>query len=287
MGICMKEIEIIEKYLIYLISECGLSVTLHPMEKDTLITFSSLMRFNTHDNSYCMHVKSKKCGYEKCLSQQRRVFEKISKDGQAFDGICHAGIYEYVYPLRNASEIIGFISVGGYWCENSERKRARLCADFGYSMEKLNRSYKTLKMQRPNKEQVDTLIFPLCKMLELAYLKEEQDDGKEALIKQIMKHIQHNYSTDLTVEDICKQFGCSRSYFSHTFKKESGKSFREYLIDIRLEHAKRLLTLSNLNITEVAFSVGFSDSNYFTNIFRKKNGIPPLAYRKRTRIKIY
>lgn len=281
----MKDFEIIKNYIIYLIGECGLSVTLHPMEKDTLITFSSLMRFNTHDNSYCIHVKSQKCGYEKCLNQQRRVFEKISKDGRAFAGICHAGIFEYVYPLRNGSEIIGFISVGGYWCKDTEERRSRLCADFGYSMEKLNRAYETLKMYREDKERVDTLIYPLCQMLELAYRKEEQADGGETLIKQIMKYIQNNYSTDLKVDDICRQFGCSRSYFSHTFKKETGKSFRKYLIDIRLENAKRLLTLSELNITEIAFSVGLSDSNYFTNLFKKKNGIPPLAYRKRTRIK--
>jgi hypothetical protein len=107
----MNELEIIEKYVVYLIGECGLSVTLHPMENDALITFSPLMRFNTHDNSYCTKIKSKPCGYERCLNQQRRVFDKISKDGTSFCGTCHAGIFEYVYPIRDSSEIIGFISV--------------------------------------------------------------------------------------------------------------------------------------------------------------------------------
>ena len=276
----MTNMEMIEQYIVYLISECGLSVTLHPMEKDTLITFSSLMRFNTHDNSYCTQIKYRKCGYETCLKQQKKVFEKISREGKPFGGVCHAGVFEYVYPLKNASEIIGFISVGGYACENTEDRIVPLCEELECSEETLRKAYGTLKDQRMDHARVDTLIYPLCQMLELAYRKEAQTDDGESLIKQIMKYIQNNYSTDLKVDDICKHFGCSRSYFSHAFKKESGKGFREYLIDIRLENAKRLLTLSHLNITEIAFAVGFSDSNYFTNVFRERNGIPPLAYRK-------
>ena len=84
----------------------------------------------------------------------------------------------------------------------------------------------------------------------------------------------------MTVDEICKVFGCSRSYFSHTFKKETGRGFREYLIDVRLENSKRLLALSRLNITEVALAVGFSDSNYFTGLFKKKYSISPLVYRR-------
>ena len=98
-----------------------------------------------------------------------------------------------------------------------------------------------------------------------------------------MTYIQKNYSTPLNVEDICKHLGCSGSYFSHAFKRGAGLGFREYLINIRIENAKRLLTLSELNVTEIAFSVGFSDSNYFTSLFKKKSGISPLAYRKQTK----
>lgn len=279
----MTEMESIEKYIVYLIGECGLSVTLHPMEKDSLITFSSLMRFNTHDNSYCAHVKSNKCGNERCLLQQRKVFEKIHKEKQAFCGVCHAGVFEYVYPLRNANEVIGFISVSGYSDVKGEKCISRLLNELSYSKRSLNKAYGALKKQREERERVDTLLYPLCQMLELAYRKEENTEESESLTKRMIRYIKKNYSTDLKVEDICRSFGCSRSYFSHTFKKETGKGFREYLIDVRLENARRLLALSHLNVTEIAFAVGFLDSNYFSNLFKKRHGITPLAYRKQAK----
>ena len=279
----MNDLEIIEKYVVYLIGECGLSVTLHPMESEALITFSPLMRFNTHDNSYCTGVKWKQCGYEACLNQQRRVFEKISKGGASFCGVCHAGIFEYVYPIRSADGVIGFISVGGYQSQNAGEYINRAASLFGYSAENLSKSYSTLKKEIPDKARIDTLIYPLCQMLELAYLKEIKGDNGDTPIKRAMTYIQKNYSTPLNVEDICKHLGCSRSYFSHAFKRGAGLGFREYLINIRIENAKRLLTLSELNVTEIAFSVGFSDSNYFTSLFKKKSGISPLAYRKQTK----
>ena len=277
----MREITDIENYLVYLISKCGLSVTLHPMENDSLITFSSLMRFNTHDNPYCALVKSKRCGHERCLAGQRRVFDKMCRECAPFSGVCHAGVFEYVYPLQGVGGIIGFISVSGYRAEGAQERISRLSSELGHNEAALLRAYTALKAGSEDKNEIDTLIYPLIHMLELAYRKETP--GEENLHTRIIRYIGRNYSTDIKVEDICRVFGCSRSYFSHTFRPEVGKSFREYLIDLRLENAERLLTLSRMNVTEIAFSVGFSDSNYFSNLFKRRYGVSPLAYRKKER----
>ena len=276
----MQELEQIENYIVYLIRECGLSVTLHPMEEEALITFSRLMQFNAHDNAYCAHVKSAKNGHEACLLQQKRVFSKMQEVDEAFCGVCHAGVYEYVYPLRSGKSMIGFISVGGYTAERGKERLCQISKTLSCSHDSLAKAYETLKTQQEDRTRIDTLIYPLCQMLELAYTKEEAADGKEPLTRQILRFVQKNYGTDLKVENICRIFGCSRSYISHTFKKDTGKGFRQYLTDVRLENAKRLLALSSLNVTEIAFSVGLLDSNYFSNLFKKKHGVSPLAYRK-------
>ncbi len=49
---------------------------------------------------------------------------------------------------------------------------------------------------------------------------------------------------------------------------------------LRLSHAKRLLKYSTLNVTEISFAVGFSDANYFSNVFKRREGLSPLAYRR-------
>ena len=133
----------------------------------------------------------------------------------------------------------------------------------------------------PSKSELDTLIIPLCNMLELAYIRSE---GEPALahgtIEAVIPYIKRHHTEPITLDDICARFLCSRSYISHIFKKNTGKSFREYLTEIRLDDAKMLLTYSALSITEISFSVGFSDSGYFSSVFKKRFGISPASYRK-------
>ena len=282
MGNYMNLIELIESYIIFLITECYLSISLHPQSKETLITFSRLMRFNLHDNSYCTYIKSVPEGRERCLKQQKKVFQKCTEIKDGFCGICHAGVFEYVYPISNGESITGFISVSGYSCEGGVKKLDAAVNDLGYSGETLLRCYSSLRTPNVDKHKIDTLVLPLVRMLELSYKEEKVKIlGESTQITAICRYVNHNYANDLTIETICEEFYCSRSHLSHTFKKETGKSFREYLIGVRLGHAKRLLKYSNLTITEIALSVGFSDSNYFSNVFKTKVGISPSGYRKK------
>ena len=110
---------------------------------------------------------------------------------------------------------------------------------------------------------------------------EENIVVKHDLIDDILRYVKRNHTDNITLNTICKQFGCSRSYVSHCFKKSIGKNFREYLTEMRLEDAKSLLAYSNLTVTEIALSVGFCDSAYFSNIFKKKYGVSPITYRKK------
>ena len=276
----MNLIELIENYIIYLITECGLSVSLHPVERETLITFSRLMRFNLHDNSYCAYIKSTAAGRKKCLEQQKKVFQKCTELGTDFCGVCHAGVFECVYPILDGETVTGFISVSGYSSDNERVNLADIAGKFGYSVEVLSKCYASLHSFNLDKKRLDTLVLPLVRMLELAYMNEEKQPKDETLITRVCRYIKQNYAQDLTSEDICRKFFCSRSHFSHTFKRETGETVREYLIGIRLGHAKRLLKYSKLTVTEIALSVGFNDANYFSNVFKKRVDISPTAYRK-------
>jgi two-component system response regulator YesN len=72
----------------------------------------------------------------------------------------------------------------------------------------------------------------------------------------------------------------SPSYFLHLFKQASGATFTDYLTRTRIDKAKSLLLGSNFNITEIAYKVGYSDSNYFSTVFKNSEGMTPSAYRK-------
>ena len=276
----MYNVENIKNYVLFLKRECGLYVTLHPHGNESVITSSELITFNIHDNPYCVFVKSFDGVWQHCIERQCKIREKC-KEG-SFCGSCFAGVREFIYPIKQCDELLGFISVSGYKSDKSESYIARVAKKYNISEENLAVAYSSLKFDTPKKEWVDTLILPLCNMLELAYIKaEETAIADNDPIKDILKYIKRIHTQKIALEDVCKHFGYSRSYISHVFKKRTGQSFREYLTKLRLDDAKSLLEYSNLTVTEIALSVGFSDSTYFSNVFKTKFGISPSAYRKK------
>ena len=274
----MSSLEEIKRYILYLRNECNLEVTLHPTKKENLIIPSELISFNIHYNSYCVFVKSFPDALRHCIKRQGQVFDKCSSG--SYCGVCYAGAKEFIYPIKRADEIVGFISVGGYRSENAESYIHRASEKYSIPEQQLKALYPSLKAEMPEKEYIDTLIAPLASMIELAYLKSPQDDDEEDRLDKILRYIKRHHTESITLESISRRFACSRSYLSHNLTKRLGVSFREYLTELRLQDAKSLLENSNLNVTEIALSVGFSDSNYFTNVFKKHLGISPLAYRK-------
>ena len=119
-------------------------------------------------------------------------------------------------------------------------------------------------------------------MLELAYLN-SKEELKEGFMDRIVRYIRRYHKENITIDRLCEHFCCSRSKISHAFKAYFGKSFREYLTDLRLADAEGLLRYSELSVTEIAYSVGFCDSNYFSGVFKRRYGIAPTEYRKMKR----
>ena len=103
----------------------------------------------------------------------------------------------------------------------------------------------------------------------------------DLLISKVEKLAQQNRSLDVKVEQLARQIGVSRSCLYKAFLHCSGKSVQQYLQDLRLEEACRLLTDTRRAVTDIAYSCGFPDSPSFCRIFRKAYGHTPLEFRRR------
>ena len=93
-----------------------------------------------------------------------------------------------------------------------------------------------------------------------------------------IKYIQFNYSHDISVDDIAKAVGVSRSHLYRVFMSNVGQSPIDYLTNYRISEACSLLKNSGLSIAEIAVSVGFFDQFYFSRVFKKVKGVPPSKY---------
>ncbi len=274
----MDYIKAIKNYILFLKVNHNLAITLHPIKPETLIINSELINFNIHDNSYCVLVKTCNKAQNHCINRQRGILEKLNAP---YIGTCFAGVKEFVYPIFNGKENVGFISVSGYKTDNPTGYIKKIAKEYVLNYSTLKEAYFYLKEEMPPKDYVDALIYPLCQMLELAYIKSENEIAeKETLPQKVMRYLKQHKNEQISSENICNKFSCSRSYMSTQFNRFAGMSIREYINTLRIEDAKLLLKNSTLNITEIALSVGFNDSNYFSCVFKNIVGVSPLKYRR-------
>lgn len=99
-------------------------------------------------------------------------------------------------------------------------------------------------------------------------------------IRYACSYIEENYPCYIKMEDVAKKVNLTPSYFSTLFKKEAGKNFSEYVTEVRMEKACDFLKNSDMNISEVAHAVGFSDLQHFSKSFKKAIGVKPTEFRK-------
>ena len=99
------------------------------------------------------------------------------------------------------------------------------------------------------------------------------------VITAAMTYINNHYNQDLSLEDVAGFAGFSRYYFSRSFKKQTGYSFKDYLCQKRLQVAMDLLIRSDKSMKDVAVESGFGSVATFNRVFREKKGCTPTQFR--------
>lgn len=105
------------------------------------------------------------------------------------------------------------------------------------------------------------------------------DSYTSPLSAEIISFISSHYTEKITLNDISRATFYSSAYCENEFKKTTGKSIINYLIEVRINASKKLLTESSMSCAGIAAAVGFDDSNYFSRIFKKRTGYSPLQFR--------
>lgn len=100
------------------------------------------------------------------------------------------------------------------------------------------------------------------------------------LVLQAVDYISQNYAKSINLEMTAEYVSKSKNYFSYLFKKELGISFVEYLNQVRVEAAKKLLDTTDEKTYEISEKVGYSDYKYFSSVFKKITGVSPAQYKK-------
>ncbi len=109
--------------------------------------------------------------------------------------------------------------------------------------------------------------------------REGESGCNDAVVKTIMQYLQENFR-DASLENAAVLVGLSTSYLSRIFKERSGVNFSNYLLQIRMENACKMLSDVRCKSYEVAYYVGYDNPKNFTRAFKAYYGIPPSEYRR-------
>ena len=104
-------------------------------------------------------------------------------------------------------------------------------------------------------------------------------DGAD-YVSQFVDYAMNHYSDGIDLGEIVKEFNISPSRFRAVFKKQMNRTPWEYVIDCRIEQAKKLFITGKYNMSEVSYMVGYDDIHYFSRLFKKKVGLAPTEFLK-------
>ncbi len=144
---------------------------------------------------------------------------------------------------------------------------------------------KKIEKCKTEEQCTDVMIYLIRAYIEL--VKQTNLNAYPPIIQKMLAYINTDLKEDLSLKNFAEHLNVNASYLSTLFSKEVGVNLSDYVNQKRVEHAKKLLSGSDIPIKSVAEECGFQDTHYFCRVFKKISGETPKAYRDKNFIKLY
>ncbi|TWH57130.1 AraC-like DNA-binding protein [Desulfitobacterium sp. LBE] len=145
-------------------------------------------------------------------------------------------------------------------------------ANYGEQLNRIEHTYGKLSSL-----QLRTLFAALLEEIVTSAIRYQQRDD-EKIVADAVNFIHENYTKGITIGQLAEFYAIDIKRFSYLFQKNVGVPALAYLTRLRINHAKRLLQTSSYTVAEIAESVGYHDSYYFSRLFKKQTGHSPTGF---------
>ena len=214
------------------------------------------------------------------IEKTRTMLEKFLNNGVEDEIDEFVDVYINELPEENLKSVLmrQYIIMDAYivmmsFCEKIEGIEGKMQAQ----SEELKNSMKTIQTLEEIKNYIRMLLKKIIGVRDTISGRRYSD-----IIEIAKDQIRKTYLSDeISLNTIAAEVGMSPSYFSSIFSKEMGKTFVEYLTEIRMDRAKELLMCSSMKTSEIGYEVGYKDPHYFSYIFKKTQNCTPKEFRAR------
>ncbi len=238
--------------------------------------------------TFCAMVAEKSRACAACLQVQQELSETATTSAKTVT--CPYGLCDTAVPVRLGDKLIGFLITGQILTKKPNaaqfEKIVKLAQEWklGFAPERLKQTF--YETQVIPARRYDSIVKLLCIFAQHLSIISNQIVVQRAseeppMIAKARQYIESHKTEPVSLGQVARAVNMSTFYFCKMFKRFTGMNFTEYLSRVRLEKAKNLLLNRNLNVSEIAYEVGFQSLTHFNRVFKKFVGQSPTEFRRR------
>jgi AraC-like DNA-binding protein len=252
-----------------------------------------------HSCEFCLFAKAGRASHQGCRLNKHAVNRLAVRRGAGFSGLCHLGLTDIVEPLLYHGQVLGMFYCGSVVVKGTEKQaRSRIeryCHRHAFDPKPyLARLESVPRVPAATITEYSVrlrLITELAAKLVAAHAPWPQRyrtytaaDAAHAhrlppLVQRALRYVHRHSSQPLQVQQIALAVKCHPDYLNRVFRRAMGRPLSEYILCVRVDHARHLLQNSHYSLDEIAYRTGFHDQSHFARVFKKYLGATPGAYR--------
>lgn len=222
--------------------------------------------FHTLEGDFCSKVQQKE-GVQTCVNSDVRLIQKCAESRTFEQHLCHTGLCDLAMPVMKRDIIVGYIILGRIRTPDTASTPPKR---FTYLADLYNQTpYFSHEKLESMKDLLPRILFSTA--IEIDF---------DSFLNQITDYIDHHLHEKLNIAFICAKFHISKDSLYNSFREVYNCTVNEYISMQRLKKAKHLLTTTADPIYQITEQVGFENSTYFCQLFKNKEGMSPITYRK-------
>ena len=229
-------------------------------------------------SAFCQLIQKKLRYRYRCCRQDKLMCESCAREDKIIVYHCYAGPYEIVVPIKIEGKLIGYGLLGQFRSDSGlPDDIIQAWENGGFSLEELKEAYEIQPFF--DKLSLDNMLRLFSMLIAFIITREYVHIRRPGVTEQVIRWLDENIASPLSLGEAALAVKCSRSTISHTIKRQLGMSFKKICILKKIQRFESLIAADPvLSIQEAAALVGYDDPLYFSRIYKKVRLAAPSHY---------
>ena len=253
----------------------GFRVSLHGTD------FSEIAAYPERNLPFCafLHAHSSE-EYERCLLCDKEAARTALSKNDTVIYRCRHGLTEIISPIYSFGVLTGYLMMGQVMLAGSDmRGIQRITRHYAEDEQEENEIVATIP--RLSKATADAFVRITTICAQYLTMENLLPYSKRTVGQLVRQYIDEKYGEKILISELCRTIGYSKSTLYTSFRKEYGITINDYITEVRIRAAAKLLKDRSIPIGDISDAVGFRNQSYFSNIFAAQMKMTPSEFRKK------